>query len=121
MNCVFVQSQKQFTLSGKIIADDLSPLSNASIYVSQFSTGTFSDSLGKFQLSLKEGLNEVSFSYIGFNSEHIRIFISRDTSIEMKLRTNLELHEVTIVDQKQLLNALHEANGTVTLRKENFN
>ena len=121
MNCVFVQAQKQFTLSGKIIADDLSPLSNASIYVSQFSTGTFSDSLGKFQLSLKEGLNEVSFSYIGFNSEHIRIFISRDTSIEMKLRTNLELHEVTIVDQKQLLNALHEANGTVTLRKENFN
>ncbi len=121
MSCFFTQAQKQFTLSGKIIADDLNPLSNASVYVSQFSMGTFSDSLGKFQLNLKEGWNEVSFSYIGFNSERSNIFISRDTTIEMQLRTNLELHEVTIVDKKQLLNALHEANGTIMLRKENFN
>ncbi len=115
------QAQNAIKLSGRVIADDLLPLVNAGIYISQFSLGTFSDSAGNFQLSLKPGYNEISFSYIGFNSETVKLFITRDTSIEVKLKTNLQLGEVTIVDRKQMLNALHEANGTITLTRQNFN
>ncbi len=116
-----LSSQQTFKVSGKIIADDLSSLSNASVYLSQFSTGTFTDSTGKFDLKVKEGWNEISFSYIGFNTQKINLFITRDTSIQIKLLTNLQLGEVTIVDQKQLLQALHDANGTIGLTRENFN
>ena len=65
----FSFSHSTVTLSGRIIADDLSPLQSASIFVSQFSEGTTSDSLGKFHISLKPGLNEISFSYIAYNPE----------------------------------------------------
>src|SRR5688500_9703287 len=106
--CSFASfSQTSVTVSGRILADDLSPLVSASIYVSQFSIGTLSDSSGRFQISLKPGWNELSFSYIGYNAELIGLYLTRDTFIEVKLKTNLQLNEVTIVDRKQMLNALH--------------
>src|SRR4051812_34118100 len=105
----FVSGQSSIRLSGKILADDLSPLMNASVYIAQFSSGTVSDSMGDFQVDLKPGWNEVSFSYIGYNAEMVRLFLSHDTTIEIKLKTNLQLNEVTIVDKKMMLNALHEA------------
>ncbi|HWB62544.1 MAG TPA: hypothetical protein VG603_03465, partial [Chitinophagales bacterium] len=47
--------QLSYRLSGRVIADDFNPLYNASVYVEQFSTGTFTDSGGYFQLQLKPG------------------------------------------------------------------
>ncbi|HLP21671.1 MAG TPA: carboxypeptidase-like regulatory domain-containing protein, partial [Chitinophagales bacterium] len=113
-------SQNTYQLTGKVIADDLSALSNASVFVSQFSSGTYTDSLGRFKLSIKGGWNEIAFSYIGYHAEKLNLFISRDTVIEVKLKTNLELGEVSVIDRKQVLQALHDASGVITLRRENF-
>ncbi|MES2622041.1 MAG: carboxypeptidase-like regulatory domain-containing protein [Bacteroidota bacterium] len=115
-----VSAQSTISLSGRIIADDLSPLMNAGVYVAQFSLGTTSDSSGRFQVNVKPGWNDVSFSYVGYLSETVKLYLTRDTAIHIKLKTNLQLNEVTIIDRKQIINALHEANGTITLRKENF-
>lgn len=116
-----LSAQTVVKVSGKILADDLSPLVNASVYIAQFSSGTYSDSTGQFQVSVPPGLNELSFSYIGYNSEVIKLFVTRDTAIEVRLKTNLQLGDINVIDRKQMLNALHEANGTITLTKENFN
>ena len=51
----FLSGQSTVRLSGKILADDLSPLISAGIYIAQFSSGTLSDSTGHFQVSLKPG------------------------------------------------------------------
>ncbi len=115
-----LNAQVQFSLSGRITGDDLKPLYNAGIYIAQFSSGTFSDSTGHFQLGLQPGINEVSFSYIGYEPQKIRLFMRSDTSIEVIMKTNLQLGEVTIIDRKQIISALHDASGVVTLKQQNF-
>jgi outer membrane receptor for ferrienterochelin and colicin len=115
-----LRAQTQYKLSGRIVSDDFSPLSGASIYIARFSSGTFTDSTGQFQINLPAGLNEISFSYIGYTSQKAELNISHDTLIQITLKTNLELNEVTVTDRKQMLNALHDATGVVTLKRENF-
>jgi hypothetical protein len=114
-------SQTTYRLSGRITGDDLKPLNSAGIYVSQFNTGTYSDSIGNFTLNLKSGWNEIAFSYIGYRAEKVNLYITRDTTIEILLHTDLTLGEVAIIDRKQLLQAMHDATGTITLSRQNFN
>ena len=113
-------AQQSFKLSGRVIADDLSPMQGAGVYVAQFSTGSVTDSSGRFSVEVKAGLSEVSFSYVGYVSEKIMLNIQRDTIIEVKMKTDLLLREVMVVDYKQMLSSLHEANGTISLTRENF-
>ena len=113
-------SQTAYKLKGKLLAEDFNPLYNASVYVAKFSTGTFTDSLGEFTLSLKPGLNEISFSYIGYRPIIINLFMSSDTVIELKMKTDLQMNDVVIVDKAKMRSADHDASGTITLRKENF-
>ena len=112
--------QTSFGLSGKLLAEDFNPLYNASVYVAKFSTGTFTDSVGEFTLSLKPGLNEVSFSYIGYRPIVLNLFMSHDTIIELQMKNDLQMNDVVIVDKAKLRSADHDASGTITLRKENF-
>ncbi|MDB5284277.1 MAG: outer rane receptor for ferrienterochelin and colicin [Bacteroidota bacterium] len=113
-------SQSSYKLSGKVLADDFSPLYNASVYISGFSIGTSTDSLGQFQLGLSAGINEVSFSYLGYRSVALKLFLSHDTIIEVQMKTDFQLGEVIIADSKKLKAAEHDATGVITLRKENF-
>ncbi len=114
-------AQTTYKLSGVVIGDDLKPLQGASIYVARFSSGTFSDSTGHFQLVLASGWNEVSVSYVGYGAEKLNIYLNHDTAVSIMLRTDLQLAEVAITERKQMLNALHDASGVITLTKQNFN
>jgi hypothetical protein len=116
-----VFSQTSYRLSGRITGDDMRPLNSAAIYVAQFNTGTYSDSLGNFSINLKPGLNEITFSYIGYHAEKTNLLISRDTTIQVLLHTDLTLGEVSVIDRKQILQALHDATGTITLTRQNIN
>ena len=113
-------AQKKHILSGTILADDFSSLSNAVVKEINTSDAVLTDSMGNFQIALTQGLHEILVSYIGLKTQSLHLFISRDTSIHVKMKTNLQLGEVTIVDKKFLRAADHEASGVITLRKENF-
>ncbi len=119
-NSTFLFSQSTIRLSGKILGEDFSPLENATIYIAQFSTGTSTDSLGEFHLNLKSGWNEIAFSYIGYKTETVRLYLSKDTLIELRMKSDLQLSEVIIADKKRLKAADHDEGGLITLRKENF-
>src|ERR1043165_4971447 len=112
--------QTSYTLSGKVIAEDYSPFQSASVFIAQFSTGSFSDSLGEFTVKLPAGWNEVSFSYVGYKVVKLKLFMQRDTIVEIPMKYDLTLGEVTIVDKKKLKAADHDETGVITMRKENF-
>ena len=117
---VIAFSQSTFKLKGKLLAEDFNPLYSANVYVAQISLGTLTDSLGEFELNLKSGYTEISFSYVGYRQRTINLFISRDTVIEVKMKTDLQIGEVIVVDKAKLRSADHDESGTITLRKENF-
>lgn len=118
--CFTGLGQSTVRLSGKVLADDFGPLGNAAVYVSRFTMGVFTDSLGNFVLQLPAGPVEVSFSYIGYKSEKLSLNLSRDTVIEVKMKTDLQLKEVVVVDKQKLKAADHNNDGVITLRRENF-
>ena len=121
MHCAAVSfSQNTYRLSGKLLGEDFNPLYNANVYLAKFATGTFTDSLGEFQLTLKPGANEISFSYIGYKAETVNLIITKDTAIEVQMKTDLLLNDVVVVDKAKLRSADHDESGTITLRKENF-
>jgi hypothetical protein len=120
LHTLYAHTQPVYKLSGKILADDFSPLVNAAVYIAKFSSGTFSDSTGQFVIDLPAGMHEVSFSYLGYKPYAVKLQMARDTFIEVKMKTDLQLGEVTIVDKKKLKAADHDLSGTITLRKENF-
>ena len=117
---VGVFSQTVFSLSGKLLAEDFNPLYNASVYLAKFSTGTFTDSVGEFQLSLKPGWNEISFSYIGYRPITVNLYMTHDTAIEVQMKADLQMTAVVVVDKAKMRAADHDESGTITLRKENF-
>ncbi len=112
--------QNTLILRGKVLADDFAAMSNVAVYVSQTEGGTFTDSSGNFKLQLQPGVSEISFSYIGYRVEKIKLNLQRDTVIEVKMKADLQLKEVVIVDKQKLKAADHNPDGVITLRKENF-
>src|ERR1700677_3228746 len=94
--------QNTVLLSGKILADDFGPMGNVAVYVARFTVGVFTDSTGAFQLQLQKGPCEISFSYIGYRPEKITLNLTHDTLIELKMKADLQLNEVVIVDKQKL-------------------
>ncbi len=117
---IAVFSQTTYNVSGKVLADDLKPLVKAGVYVSHFSTRVFTDSTGSFKLQVKPGLNEISFSYTGYYSQNIKVYIDKDTLIEVQLKSEVQLSEVVITDDRKLKTALYNADGSITLKTEDF-
>ncbi len=117
---ITLYSQQKIVLSGNILSDDFSPLSNAIVQVSNSSNATLSDVDGNFKLEITKGLQEITCSFIGLKTQKFSLFIAADTSIHIRMKPNLQLGEITIVDKKLLRAADHEASGIITLRKENF-
>lgn len=60
-------------------------LEGVSILVKDTNIGTYSDSLGKFSLKLKEGLYNIRFSYIGYKDTIININLNKDKNILLKM------------------------------------
>ncbi len=114
-----LHAQRDVTVSGSIWADDGSTLGSATIYAAGFMTGVYSDSSGHFNLTLKKGEVDLSFSYIGYEPQHLFLNLKQDTVIEVMMRS-LQMSEVVILQQKELKAANHAMQGVITLRPENF-
>ena len=97
---IYVHAQESFKLSGSIIEDtNQEPILGANIKIANTDLGTTSDFDGLFSFQLAEGTYLLEFSYLGFETEVREIILSKDTYIEVILKTSDEqLSEIIITE-----------------------
>ena len=78
---------QQITISGKVTDQDGAPLPGAAV-VAQSGEGTIADANGDFTLSLKKA-SEVTFEFMGFEPQTVKVEMSRILSVILKQDTNL--------------------------------
>ncbi len=114
-----LHAQPNVSLKGIVLNELQNPLQNATVYVVQLSSGTYTDSLGQFELITPSGQYEVSISYIGYETQKIGLFLSRDTSIQVTLKTGL-MQEVAISSARNAKTASQDESGMIVLKRESF-
>ncbi|MBT1695283.1 SusC/RagA family TonB-linked outer membrane protein [Fulvivirgaceae bacterium PWU4] len=86
---------QQRTLSGTIKDTQGSPLPGVNVIVKGTSTGTTSDTEGRYNINLNEGATTLVFSFIGFSTQEVEI--GTRTSIDVTLSEDVtELNEVVV-------------------------
>jgi len=95
----------QFVLSGKITDNDNQPLVSASIVIEDTYLGTYSDKNGKFSFrNLKKDEYSIKISFIGYNSETLKIYIDSDKDINISLSPSAYLTDEVSVQASRLDN-----------------
>lgn len=94
---VFI-GQNSYTLSGTIRdASNGETLIGASVYVSANQQGTISNEYGFYSLDLPSSDSlDVVFSYIGFESQTIKIKLDASQTLNVELGTGIQLEEVVV-------------------------
>ncbi len=72
-------SMAQGVLKGRIINQEGDPLPYATIYVAQTGSGSISNISGQYELRLPPGLYDISFQFLGYKTERIRIELGQET------------------------------------------
>ncbi len=95
----FIYSQ-QFTISGTL-SDSGSGENLVSANVYEFSTltGTVSNYYGFYSLKLPYGAHTIVFSYVGYETKMIKLDLTADTVLNVKLEQDLTIEEVTVTDK----------------------
>lgn len=92
------------TISGYVMADQSNEtLIGASIYVSSADQGTITNEYGFYSITLPEGEYEITYSYIGFQSEVINVSLDANTEISQALQQGNQISEVVITDKTEQL------------------
>tara|TARA_Y100000816_G_scaffold50302_1_gene31992 strand:- start:22095 stop:24431 length:2337 start_codon:yes stop_codon:yes gene_type:complete len=90
-------SAQQYTISGKVVNNNLDILSGASIKIEETNMGTSSDGNGEFTLNLDKGKYTILISYTGFQSIEKEIFLEEDKKLNFILLVDdLVLDEVLV-------------------------
>lgn len=93
---------QKFTISGTVEEGETGEnLLGANVYVARSSLGTTTNEYGFFSLTLPKGPIELVVSYLGFEKKTISLNLLRDTSISIKMLSNLTFPEVIITDKKE--------------------
>jgi hypothetical protein len=87
-----VYSQNFYSLKGFVFSENNEPLIGANIRVVNLDIGTTADIDGKYNLRLLEGLNRISVSYIGYQTQVFELVTDKDLVKNVYLK----------IDQKQL-------------------
>jgi TonB-linked SusC/RagA family outer membrane protein len=91
-----VNYAQENTIKGKITSEDGNPLIGVSVIQKGTNNGAVTDFDGNYQINLKEGLNILVFSYLGFES--IEKNAIGGTTVNIKMREDAEtLDEVVVV------------------------
>ena len=90
-------SAQEYTISGKVVNNNLDILSGASIKIEETNMGTSSDGNGEFTLNLNKGKYTILISYTGFQSIEKEIFLEEDKKLNFILLVDdLVLDEVLV-------------------------
>lgn len=86
---------QQRTLSGTIKDSQGTPLPGVNVIVKGTSTGTTSDTEGRYNITVNDGASTLVFSFIGFSTQEVEI--GTRTSIDVTLKEDVtELNEVVV-------------------------
>jgi len=97
------QNPKHYTISGYIKeAISGESLIGVNIYLADHKTGTVTNTYGFYSLTLPENDTiELVASYIGYSPGIVRVSLHKDVELNIELKANLVLDEVTIIADRQ--------------------
>ena len=102
----FNQAFAHQTIIGQVLEkDNNSPIWGASVYINGTNIGTTTDELGKFALIADTTVQELTISYIGFETQNFQVNHGKNHSFTLN-RSSLKLNEVSV-----------NARGTKTTQK----
>ena len=94
-------SAQKFTISGYIQdADNGEKLIAANIYDFISGSGTTSNTYGFYSLTLERDSVDLQFSYIGYQTQRIKIYLKKDQEFNIDLSTTVSLEGVEIIAEK---------------------
>jgi iron complex outermembrane receptor protein len=88
---------QSFTLSGKVVDENKSPLAGASILVKEIKKGTTTDFEGNFSFNLEKGTYTVEVSFLGYNTISEKITLSNDEEYVIELQIGSTVLEEVLV------------------------
>ncbi len=88
---------QKYTISGYVKeAKSQELLLGASIYVPSLQTGTTANDYGFYSLSLPKGTYDITFSFVGYKSEIIKVDLNSDITQNVNLVSGQEIEEVVV-------------------------
>ena len=104
---ILLQKKKQkpvsrkFTISGYVTdGTSAETLIGANILESRHKQGTTTNPYGFYSITLPMGETELSFSYLGYETQHHTLALNKDTVLNVLMQDNNQLEEVVIVSDK---------------------
>jgi Ca-activated chloride channel homolog len=92
----FSNSFAGLVITGKVIAEDGTPIPGVTVLIKGTSKGTTTDLNGKYSIEVPDGNVKLEFSYIGYLTEEVKV--GTENTINVKLTTNLStVDEVVVV------------------------
>ncbi len=97
-----ITGQEKYTISGYLKdASSKEGLIGATVYVNELATGTASNAYGFYSLTLQEGVYNLSFNYLGYDTQEKEITLNKDFDLNVFLEEfSSELGEVVVTDTK---------------------
>ncbi|MCB0474158.1 MAG: TonB-dependent receptor [Flavobacteriaceae bacterium] len=120
---VNLYAQERFTLSGKVIDEQEDPLPGASISLKGASIGVVTDFDGDFSLILADGKNTLAFSYLGYKTQILEVFMTADKQITIQLLPEETALEEVIVSSVRVKDSDPVTHSNITkqeLEKRNL-
>lgn len=114
-------TSRKVVISG-YIEDYLSgeKLVGANIYESANFIGVSCNNFGFYSLSLPLGSHQIVWSYVGYQPEKQLLNLSKDTTVNIKLKPSIDLKEVEIKDKRVDLQVMNSKLGSIHLPINNL-
>ena len=96
--CASLSAQETYTLSGTLTdGENGETLIGATIYAPEPGRGTITNEYGFYSLPLPAGDSVlVQFSYVGFQPQTFKLYLTEDTRLDVALGTGVQLAEVVV-------------------------
>ncbi len=97
-NCALIAQSDRVTINGYIRdADNGETLIGANVYVESQSLGSTSNEYGFYSLSLSPGTYQLTYSYLGFESQTKSVVLDQNQTIDIELGTaSAQLEEIVV-------------------------
>lgn len=114
-------AENKFTISGHVKDESGEDLIGATIYVKSLKTGTVTNVYGFYSLTLKEGIYQVDFSYMGYETITKKINLNHNQYINIVLQEKTKnIEEVIVTAKRKNENIVKTEMSTVKLQAQDI-
>lgn len=97
----FISAQEKFTINGYVQdAESGEKLLGVNIFDTKSKLGTVSNTYGFYSLTLPKDSVYLAFSYVGYQTKYIGIYLDKDISLNIDLGSAVDLEEVVVVAEE---------------------